>query len=160
VPSVGLPYTGPYRGDRAVMGTPPQHVLDSCACDRQMPVLIIHGTADAIVPYNGEPWDYVLPSVRRREFWAEHNGCGGDRRPRLCRTRIRATVRRSTSSNTRVARRRPYCCTVLMGAATLVGQHRLFGATVVGRVSLDIDASEVIWSFFSTQTAGFQSTAR
>jgi polyhydroxybutyrate depolymerase len=145
-----------------VMGTPPPHVLDSCVCDRQMPVLIIHGTADAIVPYNGEPWDYMLPSVpATTEFWAEHNGCGGNP--------MTTPLPDTDPSDGTTVDLIEYTCgeraPVLLyrvngGGHTWSGDVDYLPQLSWGRVSLDIDASEVIWSFFSTQTAGFRSTAR
>jgi polyhydroxybutyrate depolymerase len=59
--------------------------LDTCTPSRRLPVLIIHGTADTAVPYDGGPSSSEFPtagtwtnrSVRYAvDFWTKHNGCG------------------------------------------------------------------------------------
>lgn len=58
--------------------------LDTCTPSRRLPVLIIHGTADTAVPYDGGPSSSEFPtagtwtnrSVRYAvDFWTNHNGC-------------------------------------------------------------------------------------
>lgn len=58
--------------------------VDTCTPARRLPVLVIHGTADTAVPYDGGPSGSEFPtagtwtnrSVRYAvDFWTKHNGC-------------------------------------------------------------------------------------
>lgn len=136
-----------------VMGTPPLPVFFSCDCTKKMPVMIIHGTADAIVPYEGLPWEYGFASVPSTAlYWAEHNGCGFD----STETRL-ADV--SAGDNTTVDLIEYDCdpeYPVLLyrvngGGHTWPGNIDFLPQLTWGRVSMDIDASELIWEFFRTK---------
>ncbi|MDM4762537.1 PHB depolymerase family esterase [Galbitalea sp. SE-J8] len=61
--------------------------VSSCAAPKALPVLIVHGTADRTVPYDGGPpgsaqrkrlGTWTNASVARAAaFWASRDGCGG-----------------------------------------------------------------------------------
>jgi polyhydroxybutyrate depolymerase len=59
--------------------------LDTCTPSKRLPVLIMHGTADTAVPYDGGPSSAEFPTagtwtnrpVRYAvDFWTRHNACG------------------------------------------------------------------------------------
>ncbi|MCX5770435.1 MAG: esterase [Candidatus Hydrogenedentes bacterium] len=140
----------------AVMGTPAQTVLDQCQCEKPMPVLIIHGTNDPILPYNGEPGQSSLVSApAAAAFWAARNGCSGD--PSV--TRMPDT---DPSDGTTIDLIRYPCpddgpvlfYRVNGGGHTWPGHQAVFPEWITGRISRDMDASEVVWEFFKTRAAG------
>lgn len=57
----------------SVTGTMTQNILSACNPSRQVPVMQIHGTADASVPYTGNS---LFASVQNIiDFWVSQNGC-------------------------------------------------------------------------------------
>lgn len=62
---------------RAIASVSGALVLSSCHPVRPVSVLIMHGTADAIFPYQGGG-DYAIPSVASlSRLWAGFDGCQG-----------------------------------------------------------------------------------
>ena len=51
----------------SVTGSMSTNLINNCSPNHQMPVMEIHGTADAVVPYS------ALPSIM--DFWANFNNC-------------------------------------------------------------------------------------
>ena len=50
--------------------------FDNCNCQHPMPIMEIHGTADATVPYNGS---YLFETIENViAFWLEFNNCNPD----------------------------------------------------------------------------------
>jgi len=136
-----------------VMGTPPLPVFFNCDCEEKIPVMIIHGTADAIVPYDGLPIDFGFSSAPAAAlFWAENNGCG-----------LESTVTRladvAPNDGTTVDLIKFDCdfeCPVLLyrvngGGHTWPGNVDFLPQLTWGRVSMDIDATSLIWNFFRTK---------
>lgn len=60
-----------FAGIAAVGGT--MRRAQRCPNYAQVPVLLIHGTADAVVPFNGGDGRYSAPNTAA--FWVEQNGC-------------------------------------------------------------------------------------
>lgn len=127
-------------------------------CDPAGPVsiMMIHGTDDAQVPWEGGEVQIgergAIVSVQDAiTFWARHNGC--DLNPR-----IRSLPDRDPDDGTRVERwEYPNCrdgaevvlIKVVGGGHTWPGStRRRFMDRIVGRTSWDINANEVIWEFF------------
>jgi polyhydroxybutyrate depolymerase len=117
-----------------------------CAQARPVPIMAIHGTADDVVPYAGgrvaccgQPTIAAVPDTMAN--WADHNGCG-------------PTPEESRPAETIVLRSWTGC---RAGGATELyivegGGHTWPGSRVtvgrLGATSTDLDASEVIWTFF------------
>jgi len=142
-------------GIAAVIGTPSRRVFDECQCAKPMPVMIIHGTADPIVPYEGEPGQFSLASVAATaEFWAVRNGCDGkpsvtpmpDTDPNDGTTVD--TVQYACANTAPVILYR-----VNGGGHAWPGSPANFPEWVVGRISFEINAGALIWEFFETKTA-------
>ena len=114
-----------------------------CASDGPTPVIAFHGTADAVVPFEGGTFALPFRSVRESiRSWAEHNGCD----PELHSERIAPDV---------VLERYTDCdegADVLLyviegGGHTWPGSDfRLAG--FLGETTQSIEAAELIWSFF------------
>jgi polyhydroxybutyrate depolymerase len=129
-----------------------------------MPVLIIQGTADPLVPYNGGS---VAPSRLNRRgtvmsapdtasFFAKLDGCSTpgtteslpDTAPSDGATATRLTYT-GGRQGTEVQ-----LITVQGGGHTWPGGLPYLPARIIGPVCRDFDASEVIWEFFASHTRG------
>lgn len=127
-------------------------------CNHNLPVsiLLMHGTHDAIVPWNGYSRRndagidvLILADVPRSfAFWAKHSGCSDE------------TEQRSypqSSPETSVTQIRVLECPEKTETLLYIihrGGHNWPGSTalpveIAGAVSKDISASEEIWQFFS-----------
>ena len=118
-----------------------------CPDHRAVPMIAFHGTADPEVPYNGgSSWlsSIAFPSTPNwAANWARRNGCGADP--------IESTVAPDVT-------RRAYANCADNAAVVLYtiqgGGHTWPGGTplpkwFVGRTTRSIDATSLMWSFFS-----------
>jgi len=126
-----------------------------CPDQRPMPMIAFHGTADTHVPYNGgsswlspRPWPNVPQWTAN---WARRNHC--ERQPR------------DSSIATDVVRRTYTGCadgapvvlyTIRGGGHTWPGGMEL-PQWFVGRTTRSIDATRLMWEFFSTPRSGVSS---
>jgi polyhydroxybutyrate depolymerase len=144
-----------------VMSTFPAPLRERCRPTRPLPLLLIGGTADPLVPWTGGELKRgpqlggkggtVISVHDTIEFWRKHNGCSS-------RAREIALPDRDPGDGTRVMETRFGSCkddTEVVLVAVEGGGHTWPGAPerpriarIVGRTSRDIDASEVIWEFF------------
>jgi polyhydroxybutyrate depolymerase len=125
----------------------------TCAPERAVPVIAIHGRQDPLNGYDGghfSGWSYSVPAAVRR--WADIDGC--DSAPSL--TPVTQTVELSRFLNCRRgAQVRLY--TSSTGGHTWPGHPESAsieaggGGPVLGPVDMSIDANEVMWSFLSRQ---------
>jgi polyhydroxybutyrate depolymerase len=156
-----------------VMSTFPEPLHARCRPARPLPLLLIGGTADPLVPWNGGELTRVrnlggkggrVISVRDTiEFWRGHNGCAAGGRET-------ALPDRDPDDGTRVMKTQYGSCrddAEVMLLAVEGGGHTWPGAPdrprikhLVGRTSRDIDASEIIWEFFSRHPGAAQPAAR
>lgn len=117
-----------------------------------LPVLIIQGTADPLVPYGGGPLALgrgsCIDTVEAAKLWAKRNCCTTDREEELradvivddgCRVRIREW----SGGEAPVA-----LVTIEGGGHTWPGGSQYLPAFLVGTVCRDFDATEEIWTFF------------
>jgi polyhydroxybutyrate depolymerase len=123
-------------------------------------VLVINGTADPLVPYDGghvraffsrrgEIWS----TERTIAFWAEHNRCATP-------PDVRALADRDTADSSRVievvytrcAGPRVRLLRVEGGGHTWPGRAQYLPVAWVGVTNRDIDGTEVIWRFFRSSS--------
>jgi polyhydroxybutyrate depolymerase len=115
------------------------NLLAACAPSRPIAVLMIHGTGDAYVPYDGGgPFDW--PSVADSEAgWAERDDCGA---PSTSYQQGDAScARRACAAGTEVE-----LCTIDGGG------HVWPGGTApaeYGHVTDDLDGAQYVWDFFA-----------
>jgi len=129
-----------------------------CEPSRPVSVLILNGTEDPLVPYQGgevalfrRPLGQVRSTEETYKFWAEVNGCQGpatittepDVDPED-ETEVQRSALDDCSQGTRVE-----LYTIFGGGHTWPGGPQYLPEWVVGRVSRDLDASQVIWEFFA-----------
>ncbi|OHD65713.1 MAG: hypothetical protein A2176_13850 [Spirochaetes bacterium RBG_13_51_14] len=150
--------SGKIRGIAAVTATHPVDQEKNCAPSRPMNVLIINGTTDPIVHYNGGEVTLmgagrgsILSTDDTVRFWVRFNRCQGgpetqdlpDRDPRD-RTRVRRLSYGPCGAGTRVVLYR-----VENGGHTWPGGVRYLFTGIIGHTSRDINACDEIWEFFS-----------
>lgn len=149
-----------------VGGTLPSDYGGICLDAPGTPIIMIHGTADVSIPWNGLVQQFngrvypVLLSVPDTiNFWATHNGCG-----------IEGYSSEDLPQNNPTTAVRQHTFTDCAGGANVMvysiagGGHNwpgvdngMIGAEIAGIVNTDINAGEVIWAFFSAYPKTSQS---
>ena len=136
----------------------PEHLTSSCTPKRPVSILIMSGTEDPLVPWEGgeigfkrgQKFGRVLSVSESLKFWTSKNQCPSspmirsepDRDPKDG-TRIHRTIYRPCSQETEVV-----LFTVEGGGHTWPCGDQYLPVWLVGRTSKDMDANEVIWDFF------------
>jgi polyhydroxybutyrate depolymerase len=145
-----------------VDGNIPLLFIDDCMPSRHIPVLAINNVDDPVVPFEGgeiyghfgrEMLGRVLSVDQSIEYWVKKNGCSPvpvvteepDRDP-ADGTRVTRKVYVNEDDGTEVI-----LYVVDGGGHTWPGGLQYLPTRVIGKTSRDIDASEVIWSFFKKQ---------
>lgn len=136
------PVAGPMPATRA-----------ACTPGGRVPVLMIHGTADPIVPYGGGPVGAgyggggVLSVAATEALWRRNDGCSG-------RAAVRELKDLAPRDGTRVSLAGSPGCpvqvyTVVGGGHTWPGGQRYAPKRLVGTTSRDFDAAQVICAYFA-----------
>ena len=126
----------------------PKNIFPDCKPLLPMPVMMIHGTADQSVPWNGSPEYVSVPEMV--SYWVGVNGCNSTPNTTLDPDRV--------IDGTHI-RRRSYseCKNDAEVVLDIIenGSHAWPGGNlpiqfwgVFGRISKNIDASVEIWQFF------------
>ena len=119
-----------------------------------LPILIIHGTRDGIVPYNATTFMFkeTLSVDKAVAYWVQRNGC--DPRPE-----VEELADRDPDDGTRVTLERygggeapVVLCRVEGGGHTWPGGKEPGLGLTTGPLSRDVAASELIWQFFTEST--------
>ncbi len=141
----------------AVIGAMGANIARSCVPTRPIPVLMIGGTADPLVPWQGGEVRFfrrrlgkAISFPQTLAFWAAHNGCPAnpqiswlpDADPRDG-TRIKKTAYRRCRQGVEVV-----LYEIEGGGHTWPSGPRYLPEFIVGRTSRDMDGAEVIWNFF------------
>jgi polyhydroxybutyrate depolymerase len=153
---LGCELAGRIAAIAPVAATFPQGLEDSCRnwFWRAIPVLMINGTADPVVPYNGRlsynAGHFLLSAQESVKAWAKLDGCGA----KPVKTAISA--RGSGGLETRVETysdcnegAAAVLYSVEKGGHTWPGGEQYMPEELIGRTSIDIDATEIIWRFFA-----------
>jgi polyhydroxybutyrate depolymerase len=134
---LGCDMAGTFAAIAPVSGGHVAH--DLCRPERPISVLVIHGTDDQVIPYEGN--DVDSPSVYAWLLtWAQHNGCA----PTPAASRPYQDVKQETWSN----------CTDGVEVTLLTlegGGHTWPGAPLAatsGTSFVYMDATDVVWQFF------------
>lgn len=124
-------------------------------------VMIINGTADPLLPYNGGDIKVLgknrskcLSTDQTIEYWVKHNHCSTD-----CAKSTLADTNKSDGMTVSVFKwKNPKDNTEVIlykvngGGHTWPGGRQFLPAKLVGRVCKDFNAADVIWDFFRTKT--------
>ncbi len=141
---------GAFAAVAPVKGLMPHDLIEQGSPAAPLPIMIVHGTRDPLVPYDATSvlGEAMLSVDQAVEHWVQRNGCEPhpvvetlpDRDPD---DRTRVTVERYAGSATPVVLVR-----VEGGGHTWPGGHEPGLGILTGRMSRDIEASELIWQFF------------
>lgn len=143
-----------------VIGLMPVNYVPQCKPAAPVSVLIMNGTEDPIVPYDGGFVKLFKGGRARGEdistddtfaFWLKHAGFGGkpaDIKPEQLpdtdpKDETRVSVQSYKGAQSEVVLYR-----VEGGGHTWPGGNQYLFQKLVGRVSHDINATQVIWDFF------------
>ena len=141
-----------------VIGSMPENIVAECAPTRPMPVMMINGTDDPMVPWEG---GYVhwyrkkmgkIISVRQTiGFWVAHNGC-------LLNPQIRIVPDTEPEDGTSVQKHVYMQCIdgadvvlyeIRGGGHTWPGGYQYLPEFLIGKTNQDFKATNTIWKFFN-----------
>lgn len=139
-----------------VAATMPAELGARCRPARPVPVLLIHGTSDALVPYVGGHArtgsmlrGAIWSADRSIAFWAAHNGCPGTPATRVLPDLDPTDGSRVIESDFRGCTGAPAALLRVEGGGhTWPGGVQILPTAMLGSTNRDIDASEAIWRFF------------
>ena len=138
-----------------------ENLVAQCAPSQPVPVLIISGTEDPLVPWEGgevrvgdQVLGKVLSASDTAQFWVIQNHCATspiiawepDKDPKDG-TQVRREAYEQCDNENEVV-----LYIIEGGGHTWPGGQQYLPESVVGRVSQDIDANEIIWRFFEGHT--------
>lgn len=128
----------------SVTGSNTSVQLNTCSPERPVPIMQIHGTADATVPYEGNALFVSVQAVL--DFWVGHNNCSA--------TPIITEVPDIDPNDGCTAEQYLYPYgdngSVVEHYKILGGGHSWPGAPInINVTNMDFSASEEIWRFFS-----------
>ena len=157
---MGCRHSDVFAAIAPVMGSFEKINADGCAPDRPLSVLLIHGTEDPIVPYEGGLREgprspLYLSAASNAAHWAGYGECTGDPV-----TTLVPPVEGQTGPI--LLTRYPGCepgievalCTVTGGGHTWPGSTENYSEDLVGPTSYALNASEYIWAFFKAHPRG------
>jgi polyhydroxybutyrate depolymerase len=140
-----------------VAGSMPENMPSKCTPSRPIPVLMISHTEDPLVPWGGgeirfglRRFGRVLSVGETVTFWATHNQCSSP-------PNITWGPDKDSKDGTRVRKESYHPCressevvlyAIEGGGHTWPGGDQYLPEWIIGKTSRDIDANEVIWSFF------------
>ncbi len=143
----------------SVSATLPDPLQSTCQPSRSIPLVMIHGSADRIVPWAGgtvagPAGGEILSVPATLAFWRDHNGCAGV-------AQLTELPDRDPTDGTRVVLHDATGCPTAGSVEVyevVEGGHGWPGSSrgrvrenLVGKISQDINAAEVIWTFFNDQ---------
>jgi polyhydroxybutyrate depolymerase len=117
-----------------VMGIP------SCNPSRPMPVIEFHGTADPIVPYNGDPLIGYTSVPDTIAGWVMRDGCQGMPTTTYSNGDATCVTYGECTAGVEVT-----LCTITGGGHTWPGGEPF---PLLGLTSTDISATDAMWTFF------------
>jgi polyhydroxybutyrate depolymerase len=147
-------------GIATVAGGLPTGLAATCKPARPLPVLVIHGSEDPIVPWSGgavagfEEFGNVMSARDTAKFWAVANQCkeSGSILPEPDRDPHDGMRVRLESFIGCPAQAAVTLVAVEHGGHTWPGGYQYLPERFIGKTTKDIDANSVIWNFFKGVT--------
>lgn len=144
-----------------VVANIPKDIINSCRPEHPLPVLVMNGTDDPLVPYNGgyvhfyrKRMGEVVSTAETVSFWVKHNGCNSDpntmnlpNRNRRDHSRVEVTTYTNPNNGCEVI-----LYTIKGGGHTMPGSDMPDRPRVLGHKNKDIDGAKEIWEFFKRHT--------
>lgn len=132
----------------SVGGPMPEPVVQHHTRPGKVGVMLIHGTADGVVAYDGKAGGY-LSAMDSHRYWIKRNGLEGA--PEQLRS-----FNADSSDGTEVGYRgqgsadvRAALVTVKDGGHTWPGADAFNVGLPIGKTTRDVDANELMWQFFA-----------
>ena len=154
---LGCEISGKLAAIAPVIANMPENNIGTCRPDAPLPVLLMNGTADPLMPWGGGSVGFLGKTMGRVastadtvSFWRQHNHCSP-----VPKTELLADTDRNDGSSVTVSsygnclNNSPVVLYTIAG-----GGHSFPGGNIpdrpllLGRKNNDIDAAEVIWAFF------------
>jgi polyhydroxybutyrate depolymerase len=127
-----------------------------CKPEEPIPVLIIHGTRDRIVPFAGGKTDgggSLLSAEKTAEVWSRLNDARGQAKETFKKGKV--TCRSYQDGRAPVT-----LCSVEGAGHTWPGGDQYAPRLLVGTTNNDVNASEMIWEFFDANPRGSRKSRR
>jgi len=157
---LGAERSGKLAAIAPVIANIPENLVDDMEPERKLPVLLMNGTEDPLMPWDGgvvrffrREMGEVVSTEATIDFWVRHNGC--QRKPEVTRLPDRDRRDESRVVVKRHAAGRTGAPVVLY--AIVGGGHTFPGSDIpdrpflVGHKNMDIDARVEIWNFLEGQ---------
>ncbi|MFD5424438.1 alpha/beta hydrolase family esterase [Streptomyces sp. NPDC127084] len=147
-------------GIASVTGQMPVATAPTCRPSRPLPVMLVGGTADPLIPYDGGGSGVggkeapVLSFADTAAKWRAVNRCSGTRKsqlPAAAGDPTSVTVAEATECH---GRTQVKTYTVTGGGHTWPGGKQYLPTWLVGPTTSAFDASEAAWDFFESHAAG------
>lgn len=141
-----------------VIAAMPENIAEQCSPSRPIPVMMINGTADPMVPWEGgyvrfigrRKYGKILSVPDTAQFWVSHNGCMAEPKKTWLPdtdqddgTRVRKTVFGGCEGGVEVV-----LYEIHGGGHTWPGGRKNAPESISGKSTNDIDANQIIWDFF------------
>lgn len=132
----------------SVGGPTPEPVVQHHTKTGKVGIMLIHGTADGVVAYDGKATGY-LSAVDSHRYWLKRNGLEGEQEEVKTFNAdggdgTEVSYREQGNAATRVA-----LVTVKDGGHTWPGADPFNVGLPIGKTTRDVDANELMWQFFS-----------
>lgn len=132
----------------ATVGAPlPDSVIAFHTKKNQIPVMIIHGTSDQIVNYQGKAGAYQS-AVATYEYWKKHNGLNNIKETFGTVDRVRNDSTSVTTMQVSGNGIAVSLVTISGGGHTLPGADPFNIGFPLGKTSMEINNNDLIWGFF------------
>ncbi len=140
-----------------VIANIPQNIIGNCRPSSPLSVLLMNGTHDPLVPWNGGEVKFfrrkmgkVVSTRETVKFWVEHNQCHPIPRKRTLtnkdkrdRSKVVVTTYTNPKNHSEVV-----LYAVHGGGHTFPGSNTRDLPRILGRKNNDINGADVIWKFF------------
>ena len=141
-----------------VIGSMPENLVSECAPARPVPLLMINGSHDPLVPWEGgyvhflrKKLGKIISVPQTIDFWVARNGCSPE--PQITKepdtdpddgTRVQKSVYGQCADGADVV-----LYEIKGGGHTWPGGYQYLPEFLIGKTNRDLNASETIWNFFN-----------
>lgn len=140
-----------------IIATMPVNQYKICKPQAPIAVLIMNGTQDPLVPYNGgnitlgkKQLGKVTSTVESVQFWVKHNQCNTTPvirtlpdRDKTDNSTVEVNYYKRGKQNTEVILYK-----IIGGGHTIPETTQYLSKKIIGELNRDIDACQIIWEFF------------
>jgi polyhydroxybutyrate depolymerase len=140
-----------------VIANIPKNIVDRCLPDSPLPVLLMNGTEDPLVPWNGgsvklfrRRMGEVISTRESVQFWVKHNQCKPIPEVKMLPdndksddSRVEVSTYKNSTNNADVILYK-----IIGGGHSLPGSNIPDRPWLLGRKNNDINGPEIIWQFF------------